>query len=89
MPLPKLESLPDAALLVHVEVTGAVQIGADADITVFDPARIIDRATYQNPYQAPEGILYVIVAGEPVVFQGQLIEDAYPGKRLTAQRAPD
>ena len=68
---------------------GRIQLGADADITVFDPERILDRATYQNPYQTPEGILYVIVAGEPVVFQGELIEDAYPGKRLTAQRAPD
>lgn len=64
---------------------GRIQIGADADITVFDPARIIDRATYQNPYQAPEGIRYVLVGGEPVVMEGELVEGVYPGRRLTAQ----
>jgi len=66
---------------------GRIQLGADADITVFDPERIIDRATYQNPYQTSEGILYVIVAGEPVVVRGELVEDAYPGQRLTTKTA--
>jgi N-acyl-D-aspartate/D-glutamate deacylase len=66
---------------------GRIQLGADADITVFDPERIIDRATYKNPYQTPEGILYVIVAGEPVVVRGELVEDAYPGQRLTTKTA--
>lgn len=66
---------------------GRIQLGADADITVFDPERILDRATYKNPYQTSEGILYVIVAGEPVVAQGEVLEGAYPGKRITTHSA--
>ena len=68
---------------------GRIQVGADADITVFDPEHILDRATYQNPYQTPEGILHVIVGGEPVVAEGRLIEETYPGERLTTKSPAD
>ncbi|MCP3986928.1 MAG: amidohydrolase family protein [bacterium] len=61
---------------------GRVQIGADADLTVFDPDRVIDRATYENPYQAAEGIVHVIVAGEFVVRDGTLEDAVAPGRRL-------
>src|SRR5579862_6951753 len=42
---------------------GRLQPGADADITVFDPARVIDRATFENPAQYSDGIPYVLVNG--------------------------
>jgi len=38
-----------------------------ADITVFDPARIADRATFERPDAYPEGIVHVLVNGESVV----------------------
>ena len=38
---------------------GRIEVGADADITVFDPARVIDRATYEKPAQYSEGIRHV------------------------------
>ncbi len=41
-----------------------------ADIIVFDPERVADRATYLDPYQYPEGIEYVIVNGELVIEEG-------------------
>jgi hypothetical protein len=63
---------------------GRLQVGADADITVFDPAVVIDRATYENPYQASAGINHVIVNGELVVRDGELLDDVFPGRALFA-----
>jgi N-acyl-D-amino-acid deacylase len=51
---------------------GLLREGFFADITVFDPARIKDRATFEEPFQAPEGIYYVIVNGVPVLSEGKL-----------------
>jgi dihydroorotase len=59
---------------------GRLRVGADADITVFDPARIIDRATYEKPMQYSEGIVHVLVAGTFVVRDEQTIEDVFPGE---------
>ncbi len=42
---------------------GRIKVGADADITVFDPARVIDKATFEKPTQYSEGIVYVLVGG--------------------------
>ena len=43
---------------------GRLNVGADADITVFDPEKIRDRATFRDPVLAPEGIDYVLIGGE-------------------------
>ncbi len=61
---------------------GRVRVGADADITIFDAATVIDHATYTNPTLPPEGIHYVLVNGEPVVADGALLPDARPGQRI-------
>jgi dihydroorotase len=60
-------------------------VGADADITVFDPNRIIDKATFEEPLQYSEGNQFVLVNGVPVVKDGQLVEGVFPGR---AARAP-
>jgi dihydroorotase len=59
---------------------GRIAVGADADITVFDPARVIDRATFEKPAQYSEGIQYVLVNGTPVVRDGELVSGVAPGK---------
>jgi dihydroorotase len=59
---------------------GRLAVGADADVTVFDPARVTDRATFEKPAQYSEGIPYVIVNGTPVVDHGELVKDVMPGK---------
>ena len=61
---------------------GRIAVGADADITVFDPATVIDRATFENPAQYSEGIPYVLVNGTLVVNRGQLVEGVFPGQGL-------
>jgi N-acyl-D-aspartate/D-glutamate deacylase len=61
---------------------GRLRAGADADITIFDPSRVIDRATYENPEQASEGIVHVLVNGSPVVRNSALVEGATPGQAI-------
>jgi len=63
-----------------IESKGRIAVGADADITVFDPARVIDRATFEQPAQYSEGIQYVLVNGRLVVNRGELVEGVMPGK---------
>jgi N-acyl-D-aspartate/D-glutamate deacylase len=57
---------------------GLLREGFYADVVVFDPETIIDKATYENPHQYSEGIDYVLVNGEVVVDHGR-ITDARPG----------
>jgi dihydroorotase len=64
---------------------GRIRVGADADITIFDPTRIIDKATYEKPLQYSEGIQFVLVNGVAVLRDGKLVEGASPGR---AARAP-
>jgi dihydroorotase len=59
---------------------GRISLGADADVTTFDPAHVIDRATYENPAQYSDGIPYVIVNGVLVVNKGKLQEGIFPGQ---------
>jgi N-acyl-D-aspartate/D-glutamate deacylase len=59
---------------------GKIAIGADADITVFDAAKVTDRATFEKPAQYSEGIPYVLVNGSPVVDRGELVANVTPGK---------
>ncbi len=58
---------------------GVLRPGAVADITVFDPKTVIDRATYKEPTKPALGILHVLVAGEPVLLDGKRTK-AGPGK---------
>jgi len=63
---------------------GRIRVGADADITVFDPNTVIDKATYEKPLQYSEGIQFVLVNGVPVVKDGTLVEGIFPGRGVRA-----
>lgn len=63
---------------------GRISVGSDADITVFDPATIIDEATYEAPTRTSKGIRHVLVAGTPVIKDGRFVEGALPGKPVRA-----
>ena len=60
---------------------GIIAEGYFADLVLFDPDRIIDRATFENPRQFAEGVYYVIVNGEVLLDQGEL-RGIRPGKVL-------
>ncbi len=62
-----------------IRTKGRIAVGADADIAVFDPARVMDRATFENPAQYSEGIEFVLVNGTLVVKGGELVDGVAPG----------
>ena len=68
---------------------GLLREGFFADVAVFDAARIVDRATFEQPHQYAEGVAYVLVNGELVVDGGEHI-GARPGRVLygPGYRAP-
>jgi len=75
--LRKMTELPAERL--GLSNIGRLQEGADADLTIFDPARVQDKATYANPAQYSEGIPFVVVNGVPVVRNGKIQDGVYPG----------
>ena len=70
------------AIVPEMALKGRVQVGSDADLTIFDPERIIDRATYDAPDQYSAGIKHVLVAGTFVVRDGALVDGVEPGRPL-------
>jgi dihydroorotase/N-acyl-D-amino-acid deacylase len=78
----KMTSLPAARL--GLGDRGLVRPGMKADLVVFDPATIRDRATYERPHQYAEGVLLVVVGGE-VVLDGERMTGARPGRVLSGK----
>jgi N-acyl-D-aspartate/D-glutamate deacylase len=78
MPARRLERYAPA-----VKRKGRIKVGADADITIFDPEHVIDRATYEEPAKYSEGIKYVLVGGVMVVRDGEL-QQVTPGRGVRA-----
>jgi dihydroorotase len=81
MPAQRLEARVPA-----MREKGRLRVGADADITIFDAATILDRSTYREPSLPPIGIQHVIVNGVSVVAKGQSVEGVAPGKPVRAPR---
>lgn len=66
----KMTSLP--AQTFRLKNKGLLKEGFDADIVLFDPETVIDKGTYDEPYQKPEGIFWVFVNGRIAVENGKL-----------------
>lgn len=62
---------------------GRVRVGGDADLTIFDPATVIDRSTYEDATIPSAGIPFVVVRGEVVVDSGR-VTHARPGRAIRA-----
>lgn len=65
---------------------GRVRVGADADLTIFDPATVIDKSTFEDPARYSEGIKHVLVSGVLVVKDGKLVAEGNPGKAIRGTR---
>jgi N-acyl-D-amino-acid deacylase len=65
---------------------GTLKSGYFADIVIFDPHKVIDKATWTDPHQYPEGIEYVLVNGKVVIKEGEHTGDL-PGKILRKEKA--
>jgi len=59
---------------------GRIQVGADADITIFNADTIIDKATFEDGLAFSEGVEFVIVAGELIIRDGKTVENILPGR---------
>jgi dihydroorotase/N-acyl-D-amino-acid deacylase len=80
----KMTSLPAARM--GLQERGEIREGWYADLTVFDPAAVLDLATFTEPHQYPEGIPWVIVNGEVAVDNGEY-RDARSGRVLRGPAA--
>jgi dihydroorotase-like cyclic amidohydrolase len=74
MPAKRLEKVAPA-----MARKGRIQIGADADISVFDPNTVKDNATYDKPLQASSGYRYVLVGGRVMAENGKITPNLFPG----------
>jgi N-acyl-D-aspartate/D-glutamate deacylase len=83
MPARRLEGMAPA-----MRNKGRIRVGADADIAMFNPGTVIDRATFEKPDLASEGIPYVIVQGVFVVDGGAVVDGVYPGIGIRATNRP-
>lgn len=79
MPAQRLESVAP-----QMRTKGRIKIGADADVTIFDPRQVIDKATFENPGQYSQGFKYVLVNGSFVVRDGKLQQGVFPGEAIRA-----
>jgi N-acyl-D-amino-acid deacylase len=75
-----MTSLP--AAVFGLKDRGVIREGAVADLTIFDPALVRDRATYTEPHQLAEGMSWVLVNGVPVIANGEF-GTALPGRVLS------
>lgn len=74
------------AATIGLRDRGLLASGNFADITIFDPDRVIDRSTYTEPFAYCEGLEYVVVNGEVVLDRGRHT-GAMPGRALRKTRA--
>ncbi|MGA7295132.1 MAG: amidohydrolase family protein [Terriglobales bacterium] len=65
---------------------GRLQEGTDADIVVFDPNTITDRATFAKPMEPSVGVHYLLVAGTVLVDDGKIVPNVFPGRALLGPR---
>jgi N-acyl-D-amino-acid deacylase len=81
----KMTSL--AASRARLEDRGILRAGMKADVVVFDPQRVQDRSTYEDPHHFSEGVAHVIVNGKPVLRDGKMT-DQLPGRVLRRATTP-
>lgn len=66
---------------INISDRGRLEIGAMADIAVFDPDEIIDKATFDDPHQYAEGVHHVFVNGKAALLNKEMT-GARPGRVL-------
>lgn len=85
--LRKMTLLPAQRMEKHAPAfhdKGRIRVEADADITVFDPDKVVDNATYEHPLQYSDGIQFVLVNGTLVLKDGKLVDGVFPGQAVRA-----
>jgi N-acyl-D-aspartate/D-glutamate deacylase len=80
MPAQRLEGIAPA-----MRRKGRVQVGADADLTVFDPETVRDTATFEDDLSFSVGVRHVLVGGVFVVRDGETVEGVFPGRAVRGE----
>jgi N-acyl-D-aspartate/D-glutamate deacylase len=82
MPAQRLERATAAA-----RRKGRLQVGADADVVVFDARTVVDRSTYSSPAEPSAGFRHVLVSGTPVVRDGKFVDGVFPGRPVVSDQS--
>ena len=77
LPAKRLENIAPS-----MRFKGRMQVGADADITIFNPNTITDKASFDKGLAFSEGVEYVIVNGVVVLKDGKIVENVFPGQAV-------
>ncbi len=83
--LEKMTSLPAKRLeniAPSMRFKGRIQVGSDADITIFNPNTVIDKATFEKGLEFSAGIEYVMVNGSFVLKNGKTVNNVFPGQAV-------
>ncbi len=62
---------------------GRIEVGAHADLTIFNAATIQNHGTYENPYQESTGVEYIFIGGKQVIANGEVLEGIFVGEHLS------
>ncbi len=77
LPAKRLENIAPS-----MRFKGRIQVGADADITIFNPETVIDKATFEKGLEFSAGIEYVMVNGSFVLKNGKTMSNVFPGQAV-------
>jgi hypothetical protein len=77
LPAKRLENIAPS-----MRFKGRIQVGADADLTIFNPDTIIDKATFEKGLEFSAGIEYVMVNGTFVLKNGKTVSNVFPGQAV-------
>jgi N-acyl-D-aspartate/D-glutamate deacylase len=77
LPAKRLENIAPS-----MRFKGRIQVGADADITIFNPETVIDKATFEKGLEFSAGIEYVMVNGTFVLKNGKTVSNVFAGQAV-------
>ena len=80
MTLIPAQRLQDIAPMMRLK--GRIQVGSDADITIFNPDTIIDKASFDKGLEFSEGIIHVLINGIFVVKNRNTVHNVFPGQAV-------